>query len=93
MGSEEKLTQSEFPLSSAISRLPDSVIKTTLYVTHLYGKVAFVEALLYVGRSSFEIQQALLIPDTTRRSEGECSLGLKQLGHSWVTSWSLTQQM
>ncbi len=36
-----------------------SAIKTTLYVTNLYGKVAFVEALLYVGRSSIEIQLAL----------------------------------
>ncbi len=36
-----------------------SVIKTSLYVTHLYGKVAFVEALLNVGRSSIEIQHAL----------------------------------
>ena len=28
-------------------------------MTHLYGKVAFVDALLYVGRSSIEIQHAL----------------------------------
>ncbi len=28
-------------------------------MTRLYGKVAFVEALLYVGRSSMEIQHAL----------------------------------
>ncbi len=55
MGSEWILTQSEFPLSSAISRLPDDI----LYVTHLYGKEAFVEALLYVGRSSIEIQHIL----------------------------------
>ncbi len=38
-----------------------SVIKTTFYVTHLYGKEAFVEALLYVGRSSIEIQHALCL--------------------------------
>ena len=31
-----------------------------LYMTHLSGKVAFVVALLYVGRSSMEIQHALL---------------------------------
>ncbi len=36
-----------------------SVIKTILYMTRLYGKVAFVEALLYLGRSSMEIQHAL----------------------------------
>ena len=30
-------------------------------MTHLCGKVAFVEALLYVGRSSIEIQHALLL--------------------------------
>ncbi len=57
------MTQSEFPLSSAISPLPDdifySVIKTILYVIHLYGKVAFVESLLYVGRSAMKIQHAL----------------------------------
>ncbi len=29
-------------------------------MARLYGKVAFVEALLYVGRSSMEIQHALL---------------------------------
>ena len=38
-----------------------SVIKTILYITRLYGKVALVEALLYVGRCSMEIQHALMI--------------------------------
>ncbi len=31
-------------------------------MTRLYGKVAFVEALLYVGRYSMEIQHALCVP-------------------------------
>ena len=36
-----------------------SVVKAILYMTCLYGKVAFVDALLHVGRSSLEIQHAL----------------------------------
>ncbi len=63
------MTQSEFPLSGAISPLPDdifySVIKSIQYVRHLYGKVAFVEALLYAGRSSMEIQHALCTKTVT----------------------------
>ncbi len=35
-------------------------MKTILYMTHLYGKLVFVDALCYAGRSSLEIQHALL---------------------------------
>ena len=36
-----------------------SVMRTIWYTTHLYGKMAFVKALLYLCRSSMEIQHAL----------------------------------
>ena len=36
-----------------------SVMRTIWYITHLYGKMAFVKALLYLCRSYMEIQHAL----------------------------------
>ncbi len=36
-----------------------SVMEIILYMTHLFGKLVFVQALLYLGRSSLGIQQAL----------------------------------
>ena len=54
-----------------------SVIKTTLYVTHLYSKVVFVEALRYVGRSSIEIQHALW--DFNKVSQNDIYFSVKAL--------------
>ena len=54
---------SESVLYSAFSQvlvLPVcSVMRTILYIIHLYGKMAFVKALLYLCRSSMEMQHAL----------------------------------
>ncbi len=36
-----------------------SVMRTIFYIIHLYGKMAFVKALLYLCRSSMEVQHAL----------------------------------
>ncbi len=37
------------------------MVKTISYMTHLYSKLAYVEALHYLGRTSMEIQHALYI--------------------------------
>ncbi len=37
-----------------------SVVRTIWYITHLYGRMAFVKALLYLCRSSMVIQNALI---------------------------------